>query len=366
MNLWLLALIVAVAAAAAAGVMHLVRSRSKIDRFFIEIERGAGIFAFLGTAFAVILAFVVLEAFQSFNDAKSGAEEEATTLLQLSRTAEFFPAAEYVPIEGVLICYGRAVINDEWPAMKEGRRSPVVQTWVVQVQNGLKQLHPETPQEEVAFLKLLDQQDTRTDARRTRLSEANRALPAPVWFFLGLGALTTVGFAFFFADRREHFIVQGSLIAAITGLVVSGLLLVWFLDHPYENRSGSIKPDEMELGVAIVEREHKDAAPPCDENGHPVDLPAYRPNRCFPCKAEALRRTAVWWEHAVSTAGGGSDSPICASKDGPGGSARKKVKISVSPPTPTTRRLQRRRRDGVTEPARLPLSPRASGRAQGS
>jgi hypothetical protein len=273
-NLWLLALIVAVAAAAAVGVMYQVRRRSKVDHFFIEIERGAGIFAFLGTAFAVILAFVVLAAFQSFNDAKEGAEEEATTVVQLSRTAQFFPTAERDAIEGVLICYGRAVIHDEWPAMKNGDRSPVVQIWVNRFQGDLKRLHPETPREEAAFLQLLDQQDKRTDARRARLSEANRALPAPVWFFLFLGAFITVGFALFFADRREHFIVQGSLIAAITALVVSGLLLVWFLDHPYENRSGSIKPDEMERQLVIVEQEHRDVSPPCDADGHPVGVQA--------------------------------------------------------------------------------------------
>ena len=274
MNLWLVGLIVAAVAAAAVGVMYQVRRRSTVDHFFIEIERGAGIFAFLGTAFAVILAFVVLAAFQSFNDAKSGAEEEATTLVQISRTAEFFPAVRRDPIEGVLICYGRAVIHEEWPAMKEGQRSPVVQTWVNRFQGELKQLHPRTPAEEAAFLQLLNQQDQRTDARRARLSEANRALPAPVWFFLGLGAFVTVGFALFFADRREHFLVQGSLIAAIAALVVSGLLLVWFLDHPYENRSGSIKPDEMERQLVIIEGEHKRAAPPCDEDGHPMGLPA--------------------------------------------------------------------------------------------
>jgi hypothetical protein len=274
MNLWLVGLIVAAAAAAAVGVMYVVRRRSKVDHFFIEIERGAGIFAFLGTAFAVILAFVVLAAFQSFNDAKSGAEEEATTLVQLSRTAEFFPAARRDPMEGVLICYGRAVIHQEWPAMKEGERSPAVQLWVNRVQGELKQLHPKTPEQEAAFLQLLGQQDKRTDARRARLSEANRALPAPVWFFLGLGAFVTVGFALFFADRRELFIVQGSLIAAITALVVSGLLLVWFLDHPYENRSGSIKPDEMERQLVIVETEHKNVARPCDEAGEPTALPA--------------------------------------------------------------------------------------------
>jgi hypothetical protein len=273
-NLWLVGLIVAVAAAGAVGIMYEVRRRSSVDHFFIEIERGAGIFTFLGTAFAVILAFVVLAAFQSFNDAKSGAEDEAITVVQLSRTAQFFPPSERDPLEGVLICYGRSVIHDEWPAMKEGRRSPVVQIWVNRFQGALKQLRPATPAEQAAFLQLLGQQDKRTDARRARLSEANRALPAPVWFFLVLGAFITIGFALFFADRREHFIVQGSLIAAITALVVSGLLLVWFLDHPYENQSGSIKPDEMERQVVIVESEHMDVAVPCDETGNPVGRPS--------------------------------------------------------------------------------------------
>jgi hypothetical protein len=125
-----MALIVLAAAAAAVGLMYEVRRRSSIDHFFIEMERGAGIFAFLGTAFAVLLAFVVLEAFQSFNDAKDGVEEEAITLVQMSRTAEFFPPAEREPIETVVICYGRAVIHDSWPAMRHGDRSPVVQMWV--------------------------------------------------------------------------------------------------------------------------------------------------------------------------------------------------------------------------------------------
>jgi Protein of unknown function (DUF4239) len=274
MSLWLMALIVAVAAAAAVGLMYLVRRRSRVDHFFIEIERGAGIFAFLGTAFAVLLAFVVLEAFQSFNDAKEGVEEEAITVVQLSRTAEFFPPAEREPIEGALICYGRGVIHQSWPAMRHGDRSEVVQNWVNRLEKGLHHLQPETPAQEAAFLQLLEQQDKRTDARRVRLSEANRALPAPAWFVLGLGATVTIGFALFFADRREHFIVQGSLIAAITALVVAGLLLVWFLDHPYENRAGSIKPDEMERQLAIVEDEQRNITPPCDEQGNPIGVPA--------------------------------------------------------------------------------------------
>ncbi|MFL5906700.1 MAG: hypothetical protein ACJ75Z_03785 [Solirubrobacterales bacterium] len=274
MNLWALALIVGGAAAAAVGLMYLIRNRSRVDHFFVEIERGAGVFAMIGTAFAVILAFVVLEAFGSFNDARTGAEQEASLLVQMSRTAEFFPPEQRDAMEADLICYGRSVIHDEWPRLQDGQRSPLVQMWVVRFQGELKQLSVQDPKQEAAFLTLLDQADQRTDARRARLTEANRDLPAPVWFFLAVGAAMTIGFALFFADRREHFIVQGFLIAAVTVLVVSGLLLVWFLDHPYENRSGSIKPDEMERLLPIVEHEHMDVTLPCDQNGHPPARPA--------------------------------------------------------------------------------------------
>src|SRR5690349_10791622 len=148
-------LIVGVCAATAVGVMYLVRRRSHVDHFFIEIERGAGIFAFLGTAFAVLLAFVVLEAFQSFNDAKTGGEDEAVTVLQMSRTAQFFSPPERDPLAGTLICYGRAVIHDEWPAMKRGDRSPVVQSWVNALEVHLRALNPVSKAQEAAFLQLL-------------------------------------------------------------------------------------------------------------------------------------------------------------------------------------------------------------------
>ena len=100
--------------------------------------------------------------------------------------------------------------------MKEGSLSPIVQGWVNRLEHDLQRLHPDTPAQQAALLQLLEQQDKRTDARRARLTEANRALPAPVWFILGLGAFVTIGFAMFFVDRREHFIVQGALIGAIT------------------------------------------------------------------------------------------------------------------------------------------------------
>src|SRR5215207_10506649 len=60
------------------------------ERFAGEVGDHGKAFDFLGTAFAVLLAFVIFEAYDSYNDAKSGAEAEAEAVLEPSRTVEAF------------------------------------------------------------------------------------------------------------------------------------------------------------------------------------------------------------------------------------------------------------------------------------
>ena len=134
----------------------------------------------------------------------------------------------------------------------------------------IRNLNPEGDRQSTAFLMLMEQDASRTEARRERLTEAAGPLPGPVWFILVVGAIATIGIALLFADRRETFIVQASLIAAICALVTSGLVLVWFLDHPYGFRPGNIRPTEMTRLMPIVQQENPGVTPPCDSNGRPA------------------------------------------------------------------------------------------------
>ena len=60
---------------------------------------------------------------------------------------------------------------------------------------------------------------------------------------------------------------------AVATMVVSGLLLVRFLDRPYEDGSGSVKPTAIADTVAAIERWRTQTAParalPCDARGAP-------------------------------------------------------------------------------------------------
>ena len=87
-----------------------------------------------------------------------------------------------------------------------------------------------------------------------------------------LGAGLTVLYLLLFADRRERWWVQGTMIGTITALVVSSLLVIHFLDHPFNQDGAYIPPDEMATTLRLIENEvsgNSSILPPCDEHGRP-------------------------------------------------------------------------------------------------
>ena len=110
--------------------MLLVRRVIRVDTLLADQERGSAFYGFIGTAFAVLLAFVILVAYQTYNSAKDGASEEAVAVVELARSAQFYPAAQRDQLRGQLACYARAVTYQEWPRLAHSARSPVVESWV--------------------------------------------------------------------------------------------------------------------------------------------------------------------------------------------------------------------------------------------
>jgi hypothetical protein len=80
-----------------------------------------------------------------------------------------------------------------------------------------------------------------------------------------IGAVVVIASVALFADREETAVTQAAMVAAVAIIVVSGLVLVRFLDRPYEGKSGSIKPTAMERTLAQMERERGQAVIGCAE-----------------------------------------------------------------------------------------------------
>lgn len=271
MNILLAAGIIVAACTLTCGLLFAFHKYGTRDALLADTTRGAGVYGVVGTSFAVLLAFVVLIAFQSYSDAKDGAAKESEAVLELFRTSEFFPA-QRAEVQGELGCYGRSVVHHDWPAMRDRKRSPVTDQWAFGLQDSYEGLEVKTPKEEVAFAEMLTLRDLRVNSRRERLTQATPIITSPVWFILGLGALLNIAFVLLFVDRRsEMLVVQAILMASVTVVVTAGLLLVWFLDHPYQDANGSLRPVEMEETISIMDRQRPDLAPPCTPSGEPLN-----------------------------------------------------------------------------------------------
>ncbi len=247
-----LALLVVVVAILAAILIFLVVQRRLSEPLLRDPGRGSPTISLVGTAFAVLLAFLTVAAFGTYNGAKAGAESEATAVLDLSRTAALFPPAQRDELRADLVCYARAVAEHEWVTMRDGDRSLYVDEWITAYRELFARLSLSSAREQLAFEELLEQADKRTDGRRERLTQSRPSVPAPLWLVLLLGGVITIGFQIALADPRERRAVQAAMIAGVTAVVAAGLLLVNFLDHPYGDHTGTIEPTEMRETIAMI------------------------------------------------------------------------------------------------------------------
>jgi hypothetical protein len=266
-----LALALLAGSAIVAVLLMLAARRYSPQGLFHDAVPAAAVFGVLGVAFAVILAFVMFLGFESYVRANEGASREAVAVSQLARVSRLFPIGQGEELRDDLGCYARAVISDEWPLMSEGRESELVLGWLEQIEATIDEMPIDDGESQIALGHWLDEQAVRREGRRARLAESAPTIPAAVWSMLVLGAVLTIAYVIVFADRRERWWTQAAMVASITGLIVSGMLVINFLDRPYDEDGAYIAPTEMETSVRLIQDDVAGAGGqlPCDADGRP-------------------------------------------------------------------------------------------------
>lgn len=245
MNLALSAAIVVVATVLSVVALLLVRRVTPHGGHFADSNRAVGVFALLATSFAVLFAFVVFLAFNVYDRAASSAETEAQVTLQQFETARLMPAGERDRLGAQLQCYARSVVHREWTAMQRGE-ALALNEWDTDLFLTVEKVDIADDVEAAAYSQWLDQRSAREQARQERALGEDGVIPWPLWFVLLISGAIVWGFVFLFADSGEGTVVQSIMVAAVTATLTAGLLLIVFLDQPYNPGSGGLKPTAME------------------------------------------------------------------------------------------------------------------------
>jgi len=263
----LLAALIVLGAAALAGLAFVFLDRTVARPIVPEAARGGPTLIVIGASFSVLLAFVTLAAFQTYNSAKLGALTESDAVLAMSRTAALFPPSQRDELRGEFVCYGRAVVDQEWPAMRDGHPSALVDYWIGAYRAAFGRLDLRSPREQLGFQDLLNLAGTRTAGRQQRLSQATPSVPTPLWLGLVLGGCICVGVQLSLAGSRVR--VHALLVAGLASIISAGLVVVYYLDHPYQPHTGGIQPSAMRRELVLMGNLEPSLRPGCSESGQP-------------------------------------------------------------------------------------------------
>jgi hypothetical protein len=243
--------IVLIAVLVSLAGLALVRRMVPINELEQHTDVAGYVYAVIGVIYAVVLALVVIAAWEEYRDARESAAIEASAVLNLARAANGWPAGDRDEVESALIAYARQVVDDEWPAMARGDYGPTADTVTVnQLWQALNEAEESANAKSASYEVALQQLGILSEARRNRLLLGQEGLPMSMVVILIIGAVVTVGFAYLFAvdDGRLHAL----MITSLAVLVVLLLLLQFQLGMPFQGVS-AIEPTAMKLVLAEID-----------------------------------------------------------------------------------------------------------------
>jgi hypothetical protein len=240
--------LVAFAAVILAGViaallgLAIVRRTVPRERLAQHSDIAGYVYAVIGVIYAVILAQVVIAAWEEYRDARTVADNEANAVLNLARLAQTWSEEDRLQLVEALSAYAGHVVDVEWPAMAAGEFDETLHT--VLIHNLWQSVNRAGINRDPTYAAALQQLDALDEARRGRVLLGEDHLPQAMTVTLIIGAIVTVGFSYLFAVDDGW--IHGLMTASLATLVALLLLLNYQLETPFAGVS-RIKPTAMEL-----------------------------------------------------------------------------------------------------------------------
>jgi Protein of unknown function (DUF4239) len=201
------------------------------------------IYAVLGVAYAVLLAFVVIAVWQNYETAKTNVDTEANELAGVYFLASQLPEPQRTHVQDLARRYARVVVEEEWSMMEQGQTSPRADSLLRQLRSKLLEFDPSTEREQVLYEGGLTRLHDAVDARRSRLLEVREGIPNLLWVVLVVGGVITVSFTYLFGLKSN--LAHALMVAALTLLICAILFTIGEFDYPFsgvvEIRSDAFK-----------------------------------------------------------------------------------------------------------------------------
>lgn len=236
---------------AMAGLL-IVRKYVSLDKLQSYHEVAGHFLSIIGTLYAVVLGFIVVDALNTYQKARVTVEQESNALNDIFQIAHGLSDEKRHEIQKLSYEYAETMINEEWATMAHRHSSPAGDIAVENLWRSATNYEPKTPGQEALYSALLGQVDELDDARDSRLLNASREFDPAIWGVLVMGAVFTVVFTYFFG--LESVSAQMLMTALVTVMVALNLFVVGTFGYPFAGDS-KVSDEPLRLDARTFQNE---------------------------------------------------------------------------------------------------------------
>jgi Protein of unknown function (DUF4239) len=213
--------------------LYIVRILVPLEMLKKNHEVAGFTFGVLGAFYGLLLAFVIVAAWERFDRANANVQEEGVALIALYRLSKGFSPPAASNMQHAIRAYTHRLIDVEWPDMAESKFSTLddsvgtLPLWQI-----VATYKSEDPRQTLLVDKSYDQLSKLTEETSLRYLYSKENLPSVVWLVIYAGLFITIGFSYFFG--LETFFSQALMCAVFSALLGLTILAILELAHPYQ------------------------------------------------------------------------------------------------------------------------------------
>ncbi|HEY2159166.1 MAG TPA: DUF4239 domain-containing protein [Isosphaeraceae bacterium] len=228
---------------------HCADSREVVSYFFTGV----------GTIYAVLLAMIAVAAWENYSQMDELVTQEASEALNVYRDMQGLPRPFRDRVRGLLAEYVRVVIEEEWPEMRQGRRTRASDRVIDGILTEIVTYRPTEPGESVMYQESFQTMNRVLGLRRKRLMAVELGLLPELWMVVLVGGFLNIGLSLLIATKDIRLdLILTTAFSLMIGIMV---FLIFALDHPFWGEV-SVKPEAFEFAKTVMSRvAAKDPAP---------------------------------------------------------------------------------------------------------
>jgi hypothetical protein len=209
-------------------------------------EAVSGTVQAIGVFYGITVGLIAVAVWNTNSNASELVSKEAASIASLYRDVTGYPSPIREALRSKLHDYTEFVINEAWPAQREGRGQDISAGVEIlnDFQAALFSFEPKSNSQAALHNETLRAFNQLVEYRRLRIDAVSSGLSTVMWVVIWVGAIISIGVAYFYniPDVKLHAILV-SLMAAFLAMV---LFMIVINDKPFYGYS-SISSDPYKL-----------------------------------------------------------------------------------------------------------------------